>query len=174
MNFNLEKSIEILERTPDVLISMLHGLSDDWTSANEGEETWSAYDIVGHLIHGEKADWIPRAEVVLSGKSERRFEPFNRYAQFEESRGKSLHELLEEFKRLRKKNLEQLRSKKITSKDLKETGIHPAFGDVTLSQLLSTWVVHDLNHIAQISRVMAIHYKEDVGPWVEYLRILRS
>lgn len=174
MNFELEKSIEILERTPDVLIDMLGGLSEDWTSANEGEQTWSAYDVVGHLVHGEKTDWIPRTEVVLSGKSERRFEPFNRFAQFEESRGKSLQDLLAEFKQLRHQNIEHLRSKRITNKDLQETGTHTAFGEVTLSQLLATWVVHDLNHIAQISRVMAKHYKDDVGPWIEYLRILKS
>lgn len=174
MNFELEKSIEMLERTPDVLIDMLGGLSEDWTSATEGEQTWSAYDVVGHLVHGEKTDWIPRTEVILSGEPERRFEPFNRFAQFEESHGKSLQDLLTEFKQLRQKNLAHLRSKRITSKDLRETGTHPAFGEVTLSQLLATWVVHDLNHIAQISRVMAKHYKDDVGPWIEYLRILKS
>jgi uncharacterized damage-inducible protein DinB len=174
MNFELEKSLEILERTPDVITDMLRGLSTDWTSANEGEGTWSAYDVVGHLVHGEKTDWVPRTEVILSAQSERRFEPFNRFAQFEESRGKSLHDLLTEFKQLRQKNLAHLRSKGITNKDLQKTGTHPDFGDVTLSQLLSTWVVHDLNHIAQISRVMAKHYKDDVGPWIEYLRILKS
>ena len=173
MNFSIEKSIEILERTPDVLNTMLQNISADWTSNNEGEETWSVYDIIGHLIHGENTDWIPRAEIILSEKPGKTFEPFDRLAQFEESEGKSLTQLLEEFKILRKKNIEHLRSKKLTYKNLEEKGIHPAFGEVTLSQLLSTWVVHDLNHIAQISRVMAKQYKTEVGPWIEYLRILQ-
>lgn len=173
MNFNIEKSIEILERTPDVLNAMLQNISADWTSSNEGGETWSVYDIIGHLIHGEKTDWIPRAEIILSENPGRTFEPFDRLAQFEESEGKSLTQLLEEFKILRIKNIEHVCSKKLTYKNLEEKGIHPAFGEVTLSQLLSTWVVHDLNHIAQISRVMAKQYKAEVGPWIEYLRILQ-
>ncbi len=173
MNFSLSKSIEILERTPAVLIALLQNLSPDWTSNNEGGETWSTYDIIGHLIHGEKTDWIPRMEVILSDNPDKKFKPFDRFAQFEESKGKSLSQLLIEFKDLRKKNIEILRSKRITAKDLKRIGIHPAFGKTTLAQLLSTWTVHDLNHIAQISRVMAKHYKTDVGPWVEYLRILQ-
>jgi uncharacterized damage-inducible protein DinB len=174
MTFTLEKSIEILERTPSVLNAMLEHLSPEWVHSNEGEETWSVYDIVGHLIHGEKTDWIPRMEIILSGKADKQFPPFDRFAQFEESRGKSLSQLLEEFKRLREKNIALLVSKKLTSKALEEKGIHPALGEVTLSQLLATWTVHDLNHIAQISRVMAKQYKEAVGPWVEYLRILQS
>ena len=173
MNFTLLKSIEILERTPGVLIAMLQNLSPEWTSTSEGGDTWSVYDIVGHLIHGEKTDWIPRMEIILSDKPDKRFEPFDRFAQFEESKGKSLTELLDEFKRLRKKNIEHLRSKKLTEKNSEERGIHPAFGEITLSQLLSTWTVHDLNHIAQISRVMAKQYKAEVGPWVEYLKILQ-
>ena len=173
MNFNLARSIEILERTPDVLIAMLQNVSGDWTSNNEGKETWSAYDIVGHLIHGEKTDWIPRMEIILSGQVVKTFEPFDRSAQFHESKGKSLTELLDEFKRLRQRNIEHLRSKKLTDKSIEEKGIHPAFGEVTLSQLLSTWTVHDLNHIAQISRVMARQYKAEVGPWIEYLKILQ-
>lgn len=174
MNFTIEKSIEILERTPNVLNTMLQNISTDWTLNNEGGETWSVHDIIGHLIHGEKTDWIPRAEIILSEKPDKTFEPFDRFAQFEESRGKSLTQLLDEFKILRKKNIELLRSKKLTDKNLEEKGIHPAFGEVTLSQLLSTWVVHDLNHIAQISRVMAKQYKSEVGSWVEYLRILQQ
>jgi uncharacterized damage-inducible protein DinB len=173
MNFTIEKSMEILERTPDVLNTMLQGISADWTSNNEGGETWSVYDIVGHLIHGEKTDWIPRVEIILSGKPDKTFEPFDRFAQFEESKGKLLSPLLYEFKRLRKKNIEFISSKKLSDKDLEERGIHPAFGEVSLSQLLSTWVVHDLNHIAQISRVMAKQYKAEVGPWIEYLSILK-
>ncbi len=174
MDFTIKKSIEILERTPDVLDTMLRNISVDWTKNNEGEDTWSVYDIIGHLIHGEKTDWIPRTEIILSDKPDKTFVPFDRFAQFKESQGKSLKQLLTEFKRLRKKNIRLLLSKKITDKNLEEKGIHPAFGEVTLSQLLSTWVVHDLNHIAQISRVMAKQYKAEVGPWVEYLKILRQ
>jgi hypothetical protein len=174
MNFNLEKSIEILERTPAVLHAMLQHISDDWVLHNEGGETWSVYDVVGHLIHGEKTDWLPRAEIILSEKANKTFESFDRFAQFVESKGKSLPALLDEFTILRKKNIELLRSKKISDKDLDKKGIHPAFGEVTLSQLFSTWVVHDLNHLGQISRVMAKQYKSAVGPWIAYLRVLQS
>ncbi len=173
MKCTLPKSIEILERTPDVLIAMLHNLSADWTSGNEGGETWSVFDIVGHLIEGEKTDWIPRMEIILSDKPDKTFEPFDRFAQFEESKGKSLTQLLDEFKRLRNRNIERLRSKNLTDQNSEEKGIHPAFGEITLSQLLSTWTVHDLNHIAQIASVMAKQYKAEVGPWVEYLKILQ-
>ncbi len=165
--------MEILERTPDVLNTMLQNISAEWTSNNEGGQTWSVYDIIGHLIHGERTDWIPRAEIILLEKHDKKFEPFNPLAQFEESKEKSLTQLLEEFKTLREKNIEYLRSKKLTDKNLEEKGIHPTFGEVTLSQFLSTWVVHDLNHIAQISRVMAKQYKAEVGPWIDYLRILQ-
>ena len=174
MKFTLEKSLEILERTPNVLIAMLQDISADWTSPNEGGDSWSVYDIIGHLIHGEKTDWVPRTEIIISENSDKKFTPFDRFAQFEASKGKTLNQLLTEFKTLRESNVEQLRSKKITDKSLEEIGIHPAFGNVTLSQLLSTWVVHDLNHIAQISRVMAKQFKVEVGPWTEYLRILQS
>jgi len=174
MKFTVDKSLEILERTPKVLITMLQDISADWTSPNEGGDSWSVYDIIGHLIHGEKTDWVPRTEIILSENSDKKFTPFDRFAQFEDSKGKTLNQLLKEFKMLRERNIEQLRSKKITDKNLEEIGIHPAFGNVTLSQLLSTWVVHDLNHIAQISRVMAKQFKVEVGPWTEYLRILQS
>lgn len=173
MNFSISKSIEILERTPDVLVAMLRNISSDWTSNNEGEETWSVYDIVGHLIHGEKTDWIPRIKIILSDTPSKTFEPFDRFAQFEESKGKTLIQLLDNFKNLRQKNIGQLRLKRLTDGDFEKTAIHPTFGEITLSQLLSTWTVHDLNHIAQISRVMAKQYKTEVGPWVEYLRILQ-
>lgn len=173
MNFNLERSIEILERTPLVLKTMLAGLSEEWTSTNEGKETWSAYDVVGHLIHGERTDWIPRAEVILSSGGSKKFTPFDRFAQLQDSKGKSLAELLNEFQELRNQNIQFLRNKKITAENLEEKGIHPDFGEVTLSQLLATWVVHDLNHIAQISRVMAKQYKDAVGPWKVYLRVLQ-
>jgi hypothetical protein len=174
MAFTLEKSIEILQRTPDVLYTMLHGISNDWTQHNEGGETWSVFDVVGHLVHGEKADWVSRAEIILSENTDKKFEPFDRLAQFEESKGKTLSQLLDEFKLLRKKNIQRLLSKNLTPKDFHKTGIHPAFGQVKLSQLLATWVAHDLDHISQIARVMAKQYKEDVGPWIEYLKILKQ
>ena len=173
MNFSLDQSIEILERTPIVLSLMLDGISDEWTTNNEGQETWSVYDVIGHLIHGEKTDWIIRAELILSDNSNKKFIPFDRFAQFEESKGKTLKQLLDEFKLLREENITKLLSMKIAAEDLQKKGIHPAFGEVTLTQLLSTWVVHDLDHIVQISRVMAKQYKEAVGPWTEYLKVLR-
>ena len=173
MNFSLSKSIEILERTPEVLNVMLQNLSNEWTSNNEGGETWSVYDIVGHLIHGELTDWTPRMEIILSEKTDKTFTPFDRFAQFEKSKGKTLIQLLDEFKSLRLENINLLKSKELTNRDLERTGVHPAFGEITLSQLISTWTVHDLNHIAQISRVMAKQYTAEVGPWAAYLRILQ-
>jgi len=172
MKFDLHKSIEILERTPLVVEAMLKGVSEEWTAKNEGPDTWSAYDIVGHLVHGEKTDWMARMEIILSDSTNKKFTPFDRFAQFKDSRGKSLQQLIDEFKTLRKKNLLKLRLKKIDSTELLKRGIHPEFGKVNLKQLLATWVVHDLNHIAQIARVMAKQYKTEVGPWVEYLPIL--
>ncbi len=173
MQFDLEKSIEILGRTPDVLNTLLRGIADDWVMNNEGGETWSAYDVMGHLIHGERTDWVARMEIILSDGPNKTFARFNRFAQFEESRGKTLPQLLDEFTKVRMENIDLLRSKKLTHNDLGKTGIHPSFGEVTLEQLLATWVAHDLNHIAQVSRVMAKQYKEAVGPWIEYLRILQ-
>jgi hypothetical protein len=173
MHFTLEKSIEILERIPSVLNAMLKDISVEWTSPNEGGESWSVFDIIGHLIHGEKTDWMVRAEIILSDKPAKTFEPFDRFAQFKNSKGKTLQQLLEEFEILREFNIENLRSWNISIEDLQRKGIHPAFGEVSLSQLLAAWVVHDLNHIAQISRVMAKQYKSAAGPWVEYLRVLQ-
>ena len=172
MSISIEKSIEILERTPNVLRAMLQNISDDWTSNNEGGQTWSAFDIVGHLIHGEKTDWIPRIEIILSQKSGGVFEPFDRFAQFEESRGKTLLQLLDSFEILRKNSLETLQYQQLTTENLSQKGIHPTLGEVSMSQLLATWVVHDLNHIAQIARVMAKQLKHEVGPWADNLRIL--
>lgn len=173
MEFAIHKSIEILERTPKVLYHLLNDISSDWTSNNEGGETWSAYDVIGHLIHGDKTDWMARAELIMSGNAVKRFEPFDRFAQFENSKGKTLTQLLKEFKDVRDTSVKKLRELNITEKDLNKTGLHPTFGAVTLSQLLSTWVVHDLDHISQISRVMAKQYKEQVGPWIEFLKVLR-
>ena len=172
MRFDLHKSIEILERTPLVIEGMLKGVSEEWTSKNEGPDPWSVYDVIGHLVHGEKTDWITRMEIILSESSKKKFTPFDRFAQLKDSRGKSLQVLIEEFKSLRKKNIVKIKLKRIDSNDLLKRGIHPEFGPVTLKQLLSTWVVHDLNHIAQIARVMSKQYKTEVGPWSEYLPIL--
>ncbi len=172
--FSPTKSIEILERTPAVITGMLGGISEAWITQNEGPGTWSPYDIVGHLIHGEKTDWIPRMQVILSDSPDKKFQPFDRFAQFTNSKGKTLAHLLDTFHLLREENIRVLRSLNLTDEDLSKQGIHPAFGAVTLSQLLATWTVHDLNHIAQLARVMAVQYRPAVGPWVAYLRILQS
>ncbi len=174
MSFTIEKTIEILERTPEVLEAMVKNVSAEWTENNEGGETWSVFDVLGHLVHGEKTDWIARTEVILSDAPDKTFKSFDRFAQFEESKGKTLQQLLDEFRRLRQKNIEVLRSKKLTAETLEEKGVHPAFGEVTLAQLLATWTVHDLDHIAQVSRIMAKQYKEAVGPWIEYLKVLKQ
>lgn len=152
---------------------MLEGLPEEWLNNNEGEDTWSPYDVVGHLVHGERTDWVGRMNIILSDAEDKTFKPFDRFAQFEDSKGKTITMLLNEFAELREQNLNTLQKKGITEEDFGRTGIHPAFGEVKLSQLLSTWVVHDLSHIAQISRVMAKQYKEAVGPWQEYLSILK-
>ena len=172
MDFKLDKAIEILERTPGVIEELLKGLAPEWVMNNEGNDTWSTYDIVGHLIHGEKTDWMIRMEIILSDNDDKTFQPFDRFAQFEQSKGKTLQQLIDEFKELRKQNIAILISKNINDSTLNKTGTHPAFGSVTLSQLLSTWVVHDLSHIAQIARVMAKQYKTAVGPWQAYLPIV--
>lgn len=173
MNFDLNKSFEILERTAKILEVFLQDLSQEWVMNNEGGETWSAYDIVGHLLHGEKTDWLTRTNIILATKGNKTFAPFDRFAQFTESKGKDLNELLKEFKEARNENLKKLKALALSENDLDKTGIHPSFGEVTLRQLLSTWTVHDLAHIAQINRVLAKQYKENVGPWVEYLNILK-
>ncbi len=173
MDYNVATSLEILEHTPAVLKLMLQHLSPEWTSVNEGAGTWTVYDVIGHLIHGEKTDWMPRALIILSDKEDKSFEPFDRFAQMQQANTASLSQLLEEFSTLRKTNIEKLKEQHITALRLNDQGIHPAFGNVTLGQLLATWTVHDLNHIAQISRVMAKQYKEAVGPWTAYLKILQ-
>jgi len=174
MEFSIDKSLQILERTPTVLYHLLNGISTDWTQANEGDETWNAFDVIGHLIHGDKTDWLSRTEQILSDEPDKKFTSFDRFAQFENSKGKNLEQLLIEFSEIRIANIKRLRDLKITDKDLQKTGIHPTFGEVTLSQLLSTWVVHDLDHISQISRVMAKQYKEQTGPWIAFLKILKQ
>jgi hypothetical protein len=172
MDFSLEKGIAILERTPSVLRAMLEELPPEWIDCNEGPETWSPYAILGHLIHGERADWIRRAGLILEQGENRRFEPFDRLAQFRESEGKTLNDLLDEFMQLRDGNLAVLVGWQLTDTQLSLEGEHPAFGTVSLRQLLSTWVAHDLGHIAQTARVMAKQYREAVGPWRAYLPVM--
>jgi len=174
MSFDLNRSIQLLERTPAVLRAWLSGLDDDWTARNEGGETWSPYDVVGHLIHGEHTDWMPRLRIILSDGPDKQFAPFDRFAQFRESEGKSLAELLDEFAAARAANLRDLRALALTGADLDRTGIHPKFGTVTARQLLATWVAHDLDHVMQISRVLAHQVGGEVGPWVEFLRVVRD
>lgn len=173
MDFSIDKALEVLEKTPNTLLFLLENLSDEWIFSNEGDKTWSPFDVVGHLIHGEKTDWIPRLKIILF-EEDKHFIPFDRFAQFELSKGKNLLPLLKEFKQLREENIQYLRSLKLTKQQLKLTGIHPEFGTVTVSELLAAWVVHDLGHIAQISRTMAKQYKEATGPWPKYLSILNK
>lgn len=173
MKFELEKSIEVLERTPEVLQVLLKDLSDGWIQNNEGANTWSPYDIMGHLIHGEKTDWMIRIRTILGAADNKLFLPFDRFAQLRENQNKSIDELVFEFEQLRDKNIGELKGLRITKKQLQLTGTHPELGEVTLRQLISTWVVHDLGHISQISRVMAKQYQDEVGPWINYLGILK-
>ena len=173
MEFSIENSVPILRNTPSVLRAITKDLPGDWLYSNEGGDTWSVYDIVGHLLHGELTDWIARLEKVLSA-NDKEFIPFDRFAQFTESKDKSLAQLLDEFEEARNRNVTILLMKNIGPELHNEEGIHPAFGKVKLSQLLATWTAHDLGHIGQIARVMAKQYKGAVGPWVEYLRILQS
>ena len=172
MDFALSSGIAVLSRTPATLRAMLDGLPPEWTDATEGPETWSPYVIVGHLIHGERTDWIARATIILDQGDNRRFEPYDRFAQFRESQGKTLGQLLDEFARLRAENLRTLERWQLGEEQLALEGEHPAFGVVTLRQLLSTWVVHDLGHIAQIARVMAKQFRDAIGPWTAYLPIV--
>lgn len=173
MTFEINKAIEILERTPSTLASLLKGISQAWLKHNEGENTWSPYEIVGHLIHGEKTDWIPRAKIMLSNSENKTFEPFDRFAQSRENQERPIEELLDEFEKLRRENLAELTSFQLDHAKLAKKGTHPELGEVNLQELLSTWVVHDLGHLAQIARVMAKQYKDEVGAWGAYLGILK-
>lgn len=168
------EAVEILERTPRILRTWLAGLGPHWTRCDYGPDTFTPYDVVGHLIHGEKADWLARTRIILDHGPARPFDPYDRYAQFEESRGKSLEQLLDEFERLRTENLAALRALDLSPARLALRGRHPALGEVTLENLLATWVAHDLNHIAQIAKCMATQYDAAVGPWREYLGILKT
>jgi hypothetical protein len=172
MKYSLENSIEILERTPAVLKTLLSNLNDGWIMNNEGPETFSPYDVIGHLIHGEKTDWVARTKIILEFGLSKPFEPYDRFAQFDDSKGKTLTQLLDEFETVRKENLFWFKGLNLSETDLDKKGMHPKLGEVTLRNLLATWVVHDLTHIAQITRVMAKQYKEEMGPWPEFFRIL--
>ena len=173
MAFDLNQTIALLSRTPATLNALLRGLPDIWAQRNEGKDTWSAFDIVGHLIYGERTDWMPRARIILENGEARTFEPFDRLGQVEESRGKSLEQLLDDFARLRQENLAALRALNLQPEDLGRRGRHPELGVVTLAELMATWAVHDLTHVHQLSRVMAHQYRDAVGPWSAYLGVLQ-
>jgi hypothetical protein len=172
MSFLLTEAVAVLERTPATFRALLSGLPAPWTTSNEGPDTFTPFDIVGHLVHGERADWIARARIILAQDASRRFEPYDRFAQFRESEGKSLAELLDEFERLRAENLAILQGWHLSDTELALEGEHPDLGPVTLRQLLATWVAHDLGHVAQATRVMAKRYRATVGPWRAYLPVL--
>ena len=173
MKFDLAEGLAVLERTPGVLEVLLSGLPEAWTTGNEGPDTWSAYEVVGHLISGERSDWMPRVKMILEFGDAKAFEPFDRWGYQREIQGKSLGQLLDEFARVRSDNLTELRDLNLRTEDLKRRGQHPALGPVTLSELLATWPIHDLTHVHQISRLMAHQYRESVGPWSQYLGVLQ-
>lgn len=170
--FVMEDAVAVLSRTPATLDTLLRGLPEGWTAANEGGETWSPFDVVGHLIHGERTDWVQRARIILEHGEARAFDTFDRSAQFTVSQGRTLASLLDEFATLRRDNLHELAMLGLSHADLDRRGRHPQLGVVTLRQLLATWVAHDLDHVVQISRVLARQYSEEVGPWRSYLRII--
>jgi hypothetical protein len=174
MEFDVERDTKILARTPLVIRTLLGGLGREWSHSNYGPGTWSPHQVVGHLIHAERTDWMPRARMILTHGESREFEPFDRNGHTELCRESSLGELLEVFERERNESLAALRALRLTDEKLRRRGRHPALGTVTLSQLLATWVVHDLNHIAQICKAMAYQHKSEVGPWEAYLSILAN
>ena len=172
MKFDLERSIEVLAATPGTVRALLADLSEEWTASKGDRDNWEPYDIIGHYIYAEEADWIPRAKVILAQADDRTFPPFDRYGQFERSDEESLADRLDEFARIRNENIEILRSWELVDEELELKGVHPEFGEVSLRQLIATWVVHDLTHIRQIVTVLAKRYDEAVGPWKDYLSIL--
>lgn len=171
--FDLRHTLAILERTPAAMNALLRGLAEEWTRTNEGSGTWSAHDIIGHLVYGELTDWLPRARIILAGDETRPFEPFDRLGYKNESAGKSLDGLLDEFTRLRRENVTTVGKLNLQPQDFNRRARHPALGSVTLSELLATWAVHDLTHLHQISRVMAYQYRQAVGPWSAFLGVLQ-
>ena len=173
MGHDLQCTISLLARTPAALDALLRDLPETWTFRNEGENTWSAFDIVGHLIHGERTDWMPRARMILQFGVTQTFEPFDRWGHVRESQGKSLRQLLDEFAHLRSENLGELRALNLLPEDLDRRGRHPALGIVSLSELLAAWAAHDLTHLHQVSRVMAHQYREAVGPWTRFLGVMQ-
>lgn len=170
----MDEGIAILSRTPATLDAWLRGLPEGWIAANEGGDTWSPFDILGHLIHGERTDWMQRVRIILQHGEARPFNTFDRFAQFAVSQGRTLASLLDEFRTVRQHSLDELAALDLTDADLDRRGRHPELGVVTLRQLMATWVAHDLDHIMQISRVLARQYSEEVGPWRAYLRIVRD
>jgi hypothetical protein len=172
LEFALERTIEVLERTPKTLRSLLAGLAEAWTLGNEGSDTFSPFDVLGHLIHGERTDWIPRAKIILEHGASRPFTPFDRFGFREAAKRKSLADLLDTFESLRAENIAALKALHLDVNQLDRVGTHPELGTVTLRQLLATWTVHDLGHLGQIARVMAKQYATEVGPWKEYLPVL--
>jgi hypothetical protein len=172
-SFSLTESIALLTRTPATLNALLRGLPEIWVRNNEGKDTWSAFDIVGHLICGDRTDWVPRVRTILEHGEARPFDPFDRFAQKRESEGKSLEQLLDDFAQVRSESLAALQALNLQSADMARRGKHPALGVVTLSELLATWAVHDLTHLHQLSRVMAYQYREAVGPWSAFLGVLK-
>jgi len=172
MNFSLQRSIQVLERTPSVLRASLSHLDYFWTENNYGDKTFSPFDVVGHLVHAERTNWMIRARMIAEGNKMTPFPAFDRYAMHETSKGKDLADLLDEFASERAKNISDLRAMNLDETQLEMQGTHPDFGRVTLRELLATWVVHDLNHLHQIAKSMAWQYREDVGPWRAFLSIL--
>jgi DinB superfamily len=173
MQHNLQHTIALLSRTPGTLDALLRDLPEELTMRNEGGNSFNAFDVLGHLIHGERTDWMPRAKKILEFGASRAFDRFDRRAQERESQGKSLAQLLDQFARLRAENLAQLRALNLSEQDLSRRGLHPELGTVTLSQLLATWAAHDLTHLHQISRIMAHQYRDSVGPWTAYLGVMK-
>lgn len=173
MEFNLSETIAVLTRTPATLNSLLRGLPEGWTHSNEGAKTWSAFDILGHLNHCERADWMPRVQVILAESSDHVFEPLDRFAQEKTSQGKSIEQLLDELVMLRRENLAALEAMHLQPKDFARQGTHPQLGTVTLAQLLASWPVHDMTHLHQLSRIMAYQYREAVGPWSAFMGVMR-
>jgi len=172
VTFDLRRSLDVLERTPAVLSALLDGVDPAWARATEGPETFSPFDVVGHLIDGEETDWVPRARIILAGGPEPRFAPYDRFRHRDRNRDRTLESLLAEFARLRAANLVEVRDWQLSDAGLARTGIHPSLGPVTLRQLLATWVVHDLGHLAQVARVMAKQHRDDIGPWAAYLPVV--